>query len=146
MAVYESIFIFNPKTDEEKQEKIISDIKAIFGKSKCNIRLDLKWGKRPLAFIVKKEKEGIFYYFVWDGDSGNIVDLLQKKVRVTDSLIRAFHIRIDEELKQLKKRYLAGKETNIAGVIRGDGAEKDNIDILKLIYQEPTAVYLREEY
>ena len=55
-------------------------------------------------------------------------------------------IRIDEELKPLKKRYLAGKETNIAGVIRGDGAEKDNIDILKLIYQEPTAVYLREEY
>ncbi len=146
MATYESIFIFNPKTEDETEEKIVNDIRSLLDKSKCNIKLDLKWGKRPLGYIIKKETEGIYHYFAWEGGEGNVVDILQNKVKVTDSLLRAFHVRIDDELKPLKKRYLSGKETNIAGVIRGDGKDKDSIEDLELIYHEPTAVYLRDEY
>lgn len=146
MALYESIFIFYPKTEEEEQDKILNDFRSIFEKSKCNIRLDLKWGKRPLAYLVKKEKDGIFHYFAWENGEGNVADLLQKKVRITEQLIRSFHVRVDEELKPLLKRYKAGKETSITGVIRGDGGEKETVDLLDMIYHEPTAVYLREEY
>ncbi|MBN2135472.1 MAG: 30S ribosomal protein S6 [Acidobacteria bacterium] len=146
MATYESIFILNAQIEDELEEKVVSEIRALLEKNKCNIKLELKWGKRPLAYLVKKQKEGNFYYFVWESKNGNIVDILQGKVKVTDPIIRAFHIRIDEELRLLKKRYTSGKETNIAGVLRRDGAEKEDIDVLELIYHEPTAIYLREEY
>jgi small subunit ribosomal protein S6 len=146
MAVYESIFILSTKTEEETEKKVISEIRALYEKAGCKLIKELPWGKRILAYPVKREKEGIYYYFLWESDSGNVADVLQTKARVTDSIIRSFHIRIDEDLQRVKKRYLTGKETNICSVVKNDGAERKEIDITELIYPEPTAVFLREEY
>jgi small subunit ribosomal protein S6 len=146
MAVYESIFVLSTKTEEETEKKVVSEIRAQYEKAQCKLIKELLWGKRALAYPVKKEKEGIFYYFLWESNKGNVVEVLQNKARVTDSIIRSFHIRIDEDLQRLKKRYISGRETNICGVIKNDGAERKDIDITELIYPEPTAVFLREEY
>jgi ribosomal protein S6 len=146
MAIYESVFVLQSKVEEEAEEKVLSDIRGTYEKSKVKIHLELKWGKRPLPYLVKKEKEGIFYYFVWESDTGNVTQELHTRVRVTDSIIKSFHIRIDQDIKAMKKRYLSGRETNINGVVKGDGADKKDVDIKELIFHEPTATFLRDEY
>lgn len=146
MAVYESIFILSTKTEEETEKKVVSEIRALYEKAGCKLIKELSWGKRSLAYPVKKDKEGIYYYYLWESTKGNVADILQTKARVTDSIVRSFHIRIDEDLQRIRKRYLSGKETNICGVIKNDGAERKEIDVTELIYSEPTAVFLREEY
>jgi hypothetical protein len=53
---------------------------------------------------------------------------------------------VDEELKRLRKKYLDGMKVNIKGEIRQDGKDKEDIDLLDLMYHEPTTIFLREDY
>jgi|GEM_PF-4381206 len=146
MAIYESVYILKTDIEDEQEQKIVDDLRSIYKKTRSKIISDLKWGKRPLPYLVKNEKEGVFYYFLWECSGGNAVGELQKKVRVTDRIIRSFHVRIDDEIKRYKKKYLAGKNINILGTIKNDGKDKEDVDTQELVYLEPTAVYLVDEY
>jgi len=62
-----------------------------------------KWGKRRLAYRVDKHREG--YYVLLQFTCGpETVKELERRLRVTDAVIKFLTVRIDETLKRLEKR------------------------------------------
>jgi small subunit ribosomal protein S6 len=60
------------------------------------------WGKKPLAYKIKKFREGYYVVLSIEGDGGAIAEL-ERRFRVTDYIIRFISVRIDEDVKRSEK-------------------------------------------
>ena len=60
------------------------------------------WGKRRLAYKVAKFNDGIFVLMMIEG-TGAIVHEVERRLRVTEQVIKFLTVRTDEELKRLDK-------------------------------------------
>ena len=91
MNKYESVIIVNPNVDEE-------GIKALEKKFTDIINNDDKvdeWGKRTLAYEVKKNNEGIYLVLTFEANA-NLIEELQRNYRITDEVIKFIVIKIEE--------------------------------------------------
>ncbi|MBU4477727.1 MAG: 30S ribosomal protein S6 [Candidatus Omnitrophica bacterium] len=61
MNKYEGIFILKVSLDNDAQQKLVEEIKEIITKNKGEIEQVQSWGKRKLAYPIKKQSEGIYY-------------------------------------------------------------------------------------
>lgn len=61
MNEYEGIFIIKPDLSEEDIKTVFKSISDLITKSSGNVKKEENWGKRPLAYPVKKFKEGYYY-------------------------------------------------------------------------------------
>ena len=63
-----------------------------------------KWGKRRLAYRVKKYREGYYVLLQFSTEkAAEIVKELERRLRVSDTVVKFLTVRIDEELKRLEK-------------------------------------------
>jgi small subunit ribosomal protein S6 len=60
------------------------------------------WGKRRLAYRVGKFNDGIFILMLIDS-TGAVVHEVERRLRVTEPVIKFLTVRTDEELKRLDK-------------------------------------------
>ena len=59
-------------------------------------------GKRRLAYMVRKFREGVYILMTIEG-AGSVVHELERRLRVTEPVIKFLTVRIDEEQKRLDK-------------------------------------------
>src|SRR5262249_52667036 len=65
------------------------------------IKLD-NWGKRKLAYEVKKQLKGIFLYWQYLGTSG-VVEEIDRNLRMLDAVIRYDTVKADENVDPAAK-------------------------------------------
>jgi small subunit ribosomal protein S6 len=98
---YEVMFIVRPDMVEEDLNKLIatleSSVTSAGGTSKSEV-----WGKRRLAYRVGKFNDGIFVLMMIDA-AGSVVHEVERRLRVTEPVIKFLTVRTDEELKRLDK-------------------------------------------
>jgi small subunit ribosomal protein S6 len=98
---YEVMFIVRPDMVEEDLNKLIatldSSVTSAGGTSKSEV-----WGKRRLAYKVGKFNDGIFVLLMIDA-GGSVVHEVERRLRVTEPVIKFLTVRTDEELKRLDK-------------------------------------------
>ncbi|HIE44020.1 MAG TPA: 30S ribosomal protein S6 [Candidatus Omnitrophica bacterium] len=90
MNSYELTLICKPDLKEEKQKKVIEGLKKIIGGTK--VKVDL-WGKRPLAYDIKKKKEGVYYLLSFEAKP-EILPTLEKELRLEEDVIRYLIVRL----------------------------------------------------
>jgi len=61
-----------------------------------------KMGKRHLAYSVRRFRDGIYILLTVEG-SGGLIHELERRLRVTEPVIKFLTVRIDEEQKRLDK-------------------------------------------
>ena len=61
-----------------------------------------KMGKRRLAYMVRRFHDGIYMLLTLEG-GGGLVHELERRLRVTEPVIKFLTVRIDEEQKRLDK-------------------------------------------
>jgi len=98
---YELMFIVRPDMVEEDLNKLISTLESSVTASHGTIKSEV-WGKRRLAYTVGKFNDGIFVLLILEG-TGAIVHELERRLRVTEPVIKFLTVRTDEELKRLDK-------------------------------------------
>src|SRR6266436_1460724 len=100
--VYELMFIVRPDMTEEDLDKLISTLSAVVPPSGGSVQKVDKMGKRRLAYIVRRFHEGIYVLMVVEG-GGAVIHELERRLRVTEPVIKFLTVRIDEEQKRLDK-------------------------------------------
>jgi small subunit ribosomal protein S6 len=55
------------------------------------------WGRRKLAYEVKKQLKGIYIFFRYLGNPG-LVEEVERNLRLTDSVIRLYSVKIAENV------------------------------------------------
>lgn len=101
--VYDLIFICRPATPEEEINKIVATLEHSAGEHGGKIEKIEKWGTRRLAYRVSKHREGFFVYMVVRGTQADLIKELERRLKVSDAVIKYQTIRLDEELKRQQK-------------------------------------------
>src|ERR1700757_986409 len=99
---YELMFIVRPDMTEEDQDKLISTLETAVTSSGGLVKNVEKMGKRRLAYTVRKFHDGLYMLLSFEG-SGGLVHELERRLRVTEPVIKFLSVRIDEEQKRLDK-------------------------------------------
>lgn len=102
MRTYEATFISDPNLSEEQLDAFIQQMEGVVQeKGAKSVKID-RWGKRSLAYQVGKFREGYIVVMTIEGE-GEAIDELERRFKVTDSVIRYLTIRIDPAMKRFKK-------------------------------------------
>lgn len=100
--IYELMFIVRPDMAEEDQDKLISTLESAVTSSGGSFKSVEKLGKRRLAYRVRKFNDGIYMLLTVEG-GGAVIHELERRLRVTEPVIKFLTVRIDEEQKRLEK-------------------------------------------
>src|SRR5258708_6484073 len=103
MRIYEELFILRPDTAEEETDKLIEQLSALINKHGGTVDKTDKWGIRKLAYRVQKRNEG-FYVLLQFTAQPEAVKELERRMRVSDLVMKFITVRIDEKLKKIDKR------------------------------------------
>ncbi|HMF92459.1 MAG TPA: 30S ribosomal protein S6 [Candidatus Angelobacter sp.] len=99
---YEVMFIVRPDLTEEDLDKLVSALENHATGAGATVKNAEKMGKRRLAYDVKKFSEGQYVLFTLQAD-GKAVHELERRLRVTEQVIKFITVRTDEEHQRLDK-------------------------------------------
>ena len=99
---YELMFIVRPDMVEEDQDKLISTLESAVTSTGGTVKNIERMGKRRLAYKVRKFNDGIYMLLTVEGP-GPLIHELERRLRVTEPVIKFLTVRIDEEQKRLDK-------------------------------------------
>jgi small subunit ribosomal protein S6 len=104
MRTYEILFIIRPDVPEEEVDGILEPLKTVVTQNDGAVdKLD-KWGTRKLAYRVRKYREGSYVLLQFSTNkAAETVRELERRLRVSDTVLKFLTVRIDEELKRLEK-------------------------------------------
>ncbi|HEX9757652.1 MAG TPA: 30S ribosomal protein S6 [Nitrospiria bacterium] len=94
MGEYESIFVCRQSLTEDANTQLIEKFKKIIEKNGGEILKTEQWGKRRLAYEVKKEKKGIYNLIQLKGD-GPLISDLERNYMLDDSVIKYMTVRLE---------------------------------------------------
>ena len=100
--VYEVMFIVRPDAVEEDVDKLIAGFSTTIASGGGTVKTVEKMGRRKLAYMVRKFNDGNYVLLTIEADGAGVLEL-ERRLRVTEPVIKFITVRIDEEEKRLAK-------------------------------------------
>jgi small subunit ribosomal protein S6 len=94
---YEVLYIVRADFDDDKVQDAVRRVNTLIERSGGSPDRTNLWGKRKLAYEVKKQLKGIYIFFSYLGSPG-LVEELERNLRLTDSVIRYYSVKIAENV------------------------------------------------
>ena len=92
MPSYESIFILKPDLKEEEIEANLDKVKAVITSKGGVINRVEKWGKKRLAYPVKKQRFGNYIFIVLEA-SPTLISELERSYKLNENIIKYMNIK-----------------------------------------------------
>ncbi len=108
---YEIMFIVRPDAEEADLDKLTEGFSKNVTDGGGTVRSTEKMGRRRLAYTVRKFNDG-FYILLTIEAAGSLIAEVERRLRVTEQVIKFITVRIDEEEKRLGK-IKAHRETHV---------------------------------
>lgn len=102
MRVYEVLFIVAPNVEEGDIESLVTQFSDIATNQGATVAKVDRMGRRRLAYSIGKFNEGHYVVLTIEGTGSEIAEI-ERRMRVSDAVIRYITIRIDEDLKRAEK-------------------------------------------
>lgn len=84
---YETIYVLRPDVTRESQEKIAARVEEVVGREGGKLTQVENWGRRQLAYVVKKYRRGVYVYFKYVG-GGQAVSEVERNLRMLDDVLK----------------------------------------------------------
>ena len=115
--VYESAVMINAALDDELIDSIISRIKETIINNGGEIREIENWGRKRLAYMVKKSKIGYYAIFRFTAPS-KIIAKLERFFSLDEQILRYLTIKLDSDaIEYLEKNKIVPMEEAIIPAI-----------------------------
>jgi small subunit ribosomal protein S6 len=89
---YELVYLLTPSTTPGSAEKVGDSIREVIeSKEGKLLKVDL-WGIRSLAYRIRGNKQGIYYYMRFVTTQG-AVEEMERRLKITDSVLRFLTVR-----------------------------------------------------
>jgi small subunit ribosomal protein S6 len=99
MRNYELMFIVRPDVPDEEVQKLITQMEGVVASAGGKVDKVEKMGRRRLAYRVSKQREGFYVLFYMQG-TGDTVKEFERRLKVTDAVIKHLTICTDEILQR----------------------------------------------
>ncbi len=110
MRRYEVVIVLAPTLTEDEVEQSTETFKKAAEEKGAQIAEIEQWGKRKLAYPIKRHTEGIYIILTLEESSTDAVGELERRFKVSDSVIRFLTVRVDLDLKRAEKFKARRKE------------------------------------
>jgi small subunit ribosomal protein S6 len=102
MRNYEIIFIVRPDVADDEVQKLITQMEGVVASAGGKVEKVEKMGRRRLAYRVEKQREGFYVLFLIEG-TGDTVREFERRLKVTDAVIKHMTICTDEIIQRAAK-------------------------------------------
>ena len=102
MRTYEVVHIAAPNTSDDDLNKLNTQLEQVVADLGGTVTKTDIWGRRKLAYPIEKYDEGLYTVLYIDGTGKEIAEV-ERRLRVTDLVIRFMTVRTDEDLKRAAK-------------------------------------------
>jgi small subunit ribosomal protein S6 len=92
---YELVYVVSPDATDEQVTELHTQVEGIAQRMGGAIDKTENWGRRRLAYEIGRHKEGTYVLEVIDG-SGELMKEIDRRLKVTDLVIRHLVVRVDE--------------------------------------------------
>src|SRR3954465_15550789 len=103
MRIYEELFIVKPDAPDEEVDGFVEQLRTQLTTAGATVDKVEKWGKRRLAYRVDKYREGAYVLFQFTAGPEAVKEL-ERRLRVSDVVLKFLTVRIDEHLEGLPAR------------------------------------------
>lgn len=111
--VYESAVMINAALDDDQIEGVISRIKETITNNGGEIRDMENWGRKRLAYVVKKSKVGYYVIFRFNAPS-SVVSKLERFYLLDEHVLRFLTITLDSDaIEHIEKN----KSTSLVEIV-----------------------------
>jgi len=107
------MYILDPKLDEDGSKALLVKIEALMLKQGVEIEKTEPWGKRRLAYAIKGNWEGSYILSYLKAEPTAISEM-ERRLRVTEGVLRFLTVRTDEQQAKLDRRKARGDEKSQA--------------------------------
>ncbi len=104
--IYDTIVIFDIALDEATIDQKIHKIEGVIKNNDGEILKTEKWGKKKLAYLIKKKPEGYYVYVNHTGESA-VIDQLRGLFQFDETIMKYITVLVE----QVKKSRYAKKKT-----------------------------------
>lgn len=108
---YELIYIVSSDATDQQITDLHTQIEEIVGRYSGKLERTDNWGRRKLAYEIGPHKEGTYVLDVISG-SGELMKEIDRRLRVSDQVIRHLTVRVDEENLTIERTRTIRKETS----------------------------------
>lgn len=116
---YELIYVLKPDAPEDEVNALHAQVAEIVDRMGGKIEKTDQWGRRKLAYEIGHHKEGFYVLEVITG-SGELMKELDRRLKVTEGLLRHLVVRVDEStIKAERARTKRTEESRRRRVARG---------------------------
>ncbi|HVF51696.1 MAG TPA: 30S ribosomal protein S6 [Pyrinomonadaceae bacterium] len=100
--IYEVVFIVDPDTGEDEVTRLTDNLQHIITEQGGSVTKNELMGRRSLAYRIGRKTEGIYILFEVAG-SGREIAELERRMRVSDQVLRYLTVRVDEDRRRAEK-------------------------------------------
>ncbi len=118
---YELIYIARPDLADEDLLKILDRTRGIITDRDGHILVEDEWGKKKLAYEIKKYAKGHFQYILFLG-TPELVDEIERVMRIDDGCLRFLTVKVENRVNVADR--LAAQAALDAAVPVEEGADE----------------------
>ena len=99
---YELIYVIAPDVSDEGVSDVHTEVERIVSASGGQIEKTDNWGRRRLAYEINRHREGTYVLELLSAP-GEVVDELERRLKVNDTVLRYLVVRVDEDLRKAER-------------------------------------------
>ncbi len=103
MRIYEELFIVRPDATDEEVDPVVEQVRTILTNEGGTLDKIDKWGVRRMAYRVMKYDEAQYILLQFTAKPETVREI-ERRLRVSDQVMKFITVRIDEKLKRIEKR------------------------------------------
>jgi small subunit ribosomal protein S6 len=107
---YELVYIVSPDASEQAIADLHTQVEQIVQRYNGTLDKNENWGRRKLAYEIGHAREGTYVVETITG-SGELMKEIDRRLRVTDTIIRHLTVRVDQDLRVADRLRTERKET-----------------------------------
>lgn len=109
MRYYETIYIINPDLSDDETKEVITKFNDLLEKNKGVIIKVDEWGRRTLAYAIKKFNKGYYVLLQYCGE-GNIIAEIERGLRLDEKILQYQTVKLSDDVNPEDLRAEADKE------------------------------------
>lgn len=95
MTRYELVFIVHPDRSDEEARKALERVKEVVTREGGEVLKVEEWGKRKLAYEIKKQTKGTYFLVHYNG-TGAVLNEVERTLRISDDVLKYLTVVVDE--------------------------------------------------
>ena len=100
--LYDLVFLVVPDKDEQGVAEVVEEFRKLLVDLGAVIEKDESMGRRRLAYQIHKKSEATYHNFMFRAGSKAVAEL-QRKMKLSESILRFLTVRVDEEMRHGQK-------------------------------------------